>query len=350
MIACALSGLLCACAVVGPSAVRSGRLAYNEAIIETDNQQMLMLAVRNRYGERASLLTVASVTANVTVTASASVQAGVGDSDSYAGNLVPLGASFLYEENPTISYVPVGGDHYARRLMAPVSLSFLAQLTRNLVDPAPIYYALVSRINEIRNPDFVSPATPPDPRFPRVVEILSTLANAHRLHWLQNPQRGDHLLIVIRNDTPDYADAVRELLTLLGIPHGDPGAERIELPVFLALGDGSAGGIGMETRSVFDLMEILSGVVEVPSRDLDVATRFPESGPVGKRLKVGFSATRPERASVAVQYREGWFYIDERDQSTKLFFRLLTTLLSVTIAEATDTAASTPVLTVPVSR
>jgi hypothetical protein len=50
------------CTVVGPTAVHQGRLAYNEAIIETDNQQMLMVVVRNRYGERSNLLAVASVT------------------------------------------------------------------------------------------------------------------------------------------------------------------------------------------------------------------------------------------------------------------------------------------------
>jgi len=33
-----LSPLLSGCTVVGPTAVHSGRLAYNEAIIKTDNQ------------------------------------------------------------------------------------------------------------------------------------------------------------------------------------------------------------------------------------------------------------------------------------------------------------------------
>jgi hypothetical protein len=53
---------------------------------------------------------------------------------------------------------------------------------------------------------------------------------------------------------------------------------------------------------------------------------------------------------VAVKYRNGWFYIDEKDQATKQYFRLLTTLLSVNIAESTGRASATPVLTVPVSR
>jgi hypothetical protein len=45
-----------------------------------------------------------------------------------------------------------------------------------------------------------------------------------------------------------------------------------------------------------------------------------------------------------------WFYIDEKDQATKRFFRLLGSLLSVAIAESTANASAAPVLTVPVSR
>jgi hypothetical protein len=53
---------------------------------------------------------------------------------------------------------------------------------------------------------------------------------------------------------------------------------------------------------------------------------------------------------VAVKYRNGWFYIDERDQATKQFFRLMGTLWSTTIAESASEVTSAPVLTVPVSR
>jgi hypothetical protein len=40
--------LLSGCTVVGPKSISSGRLAYNEAISETNNQQMLMVMVHNR--------------------------------------------------------------------------------------------------------------------------------------------------------------------------------------------------------------------------------------------------------------------------------------------------------------
>ncbi len=116
-----LSSLLVGCTVVGPAAISSGRLAYNEAITTTDNQQMLMVLIQNRYGERGHLLTVASVTANVSVTTSAGIQAGFGSTSDYRGNLVPFAGSVVYEENPTISYVPVSGEKYLSQLTSPIS-------------------------------------------------------------------------------------------------------------------------------------------------------------------------------------------------------------------------------------
>jgi len=349
---CLIGGLLSGCTVVGPAAIHSGRLAYNEAIVETDNQQMLLVVVHNRYGQRSNLLAVASVTANVRVVTSAGIEAGVGDSDNYAGNLVPFSAGMIYEENPTISYTPVGGEQYSRQMMSPVSVTSLAQITQNLADPAPVYYALVSSINGIYNPDFLSPSSAPDERFVRVVTILTELAVAHRLHWVQDSQQDDRFSIIIDHYSPEYANKVNELLTLLGISAPENRSSRITLPVSLALGGQNSGGIGITMRSVFDLMEILSGAIEIPEQDVasGIAVSYPPPSMVGKQLRVHYSRTKPEHASVAVKYRGGWFYIDEKDQATKLFFRLLTTLLAINIAESTGRTSSTPVLTVPVSR
>jgi len=351
-IACLLGVLLSGCMVTGPSAISGGRLAYNDAIVETDNQQMLLVVVRNRYGERSNLLAVSSVTANITVAVNAGVEAGVGDRDNYSGNLVPFKAGVLYEENPTISYTPVGGEKYANKIMSPVTVTSLAQLTENLVDPAPVYYALVSSINGIYNPEFLSRPDTSDKRFVRIVEIMTELTQAHRLHWIRDSQQADRFSITIDHYLTDYADRVNELLALLGISIPGNHSARIILPVSLAVDGVDAGGIGIITRSVFDLLEILTGAVEVPEEDLasGVAIRYPPPGAVGEQLKVRYSGSRPAHASVAVQYRDGWFYIDDKDQATKLYFRLLTTLLSVNIAESTGRAPAAPVLTVPVSR
>jgi hypothetical protein len=348
----AVIGLLAGCTALGPSAVQSGRLAYNEAISETNNQQMLMAVVHNRYDETAHLLAVASVTANVRVTTSTRVQLGFGDSDNYAGNLVPFSAGAIYEENPTISYTPVAGAKYARQVASPIPLSVLVQLTGTLTDPAYVYSALVSSVNGIRNPDFLFGSTRPDPRFDRFVTIMTTLARAHRLHWISHAQQSDGFSMVIDNDAPEHEAMVRELHSLLGLPLADKAPSPIVLPVSLALHGRNSGGVGITTRSLEGLVEILSAAIEVPEDDRrnGVAANYPPSGPPGHELTIHYSPKKPARAAVAVQYRNGWFYIDESDQATKRFFRLLVALWSVRIAESTPQGSASPLLTVPVSR
>jgi hypothetical protein len=340
------------CTVVGPSAVRNGRLTYNEAINETNNQQLLKAIVQNRYDESASLLAVASVTANVSVTASTGIQVGVGDSDNYEGNLVPLTVGGAYEENPTISYIPVAGARYAEQVFSPVPLVVLVQLTGSLADPAYVYSALVSGANGIQNPDFLFSHTSPDPRFGRLVAILTTLTQANRLHWVTAPERAGQYSIVVDHYAPEYASDVDEFIELLGLPRPAEADLQLVVPVYLALDGRRSGGIGITTRSVGDLIEMLSAAIDVPDEDQQsgFAASFPPLGPAGQDLRVRFSESRPENAAVAVPYRGGWFFIDDADQPTKRFFRLMSALWSVTIADSTAHAASAPVLTVPVSR
>jgi len=265
LIAAIVSGALIAgCATVGPTAINNGRLTYNEAIIATDNQQILMLAVHSRYEERGNLLAVSSVTANVRVSTRAGVELGFGDETNYAGNLVPFGASAFYEENPTISYTPVGGAKYTRQLFAPIPVDILAELANGVTNPAPVYTALISSVNGIYNPDFLAETVESDPRFARVVTLMDTLSRAHRLHWIKDPDAGDSISIVIDRSSPGFENEIGELLSLLGLTAVNNDMQIVVLPVALALVSRQSAGIAIMTRSVWDLLQILSAAIDVP--------------------------------------------------------------------------------------
>lgn len=352
LLACTVGCLLTACSFVGPKAISSGRLAYNEAITETDNQQMLMVLIHNRYGERGHLLTVASVTANVSITSSAGVQAGFGSNSDYRGNLVPFTGGFIYEENPTISYVPVAGERYLRQLTAPVSMALLTQITRSMTDPKPALLTLVAEINGIYNPDFNFGAQDNNKKFERFAEIIAELTRTHRLNWVETYGKPDTFSLVIDQSDAEHAAMVAELLTLLGLTPEKYTEPRIVIPLSLALNSAHEGAIGLTTRSVWDLVEILTARIEVPQIDVQngVVASPPPPGKVGKLLRVHHSESEPEHAYVAVKFRDGWFYIDERDLITKQYFKLLGGLWSLSMASAAQQNTSAPVLTVPVSR
>ncbi len=346
-----ISLVLAGCNALGPNSVRNGRGAYNEAIVQTNQEQMLMSVVRNRYLERSSLLAVTSITANVSLSAGAIVEAGFGDKDNYEGNLTPFTGTVFYEENPTISYTPVDGEQYLHRLFSPLSVEAVAELAGGFTDPAPVYWALIEGVNGAQNPAFLFAGSAPDPRFARFVELMTRLKQANRLHWVKPAGGGGDLAIVIDHFAEDYAAEVDELLEILSLPAVGASGGQVSIPVSLALDGRKLGGIGLSTRPIFKLVEILSASVHVPEADIESgrATRFPPLGVAGQSLKVLHSSSRPDNALVAVRHREGWFYIDDRDLATKGYFRLMEALWSATIAESTSGAAS-PVLTVPVGR
>lgn len=158
--ACVVAGALlsvCSCsrvlgprASLGPGAIVRGRGLYNEVISETNNEQILELIVRARYGEPAGLLSVASVTANLRATASTAAQFGIGPSSNYNGNLVPLSLGFGYEENPTIAYAPIQGERYAKAILSPVSLDVLVLLAGSEHAPARLTSVLVKQLQRLK--------------------------------------------------------------------------------------------------------------------------------------------------------------------------------------------------------
>jgi len=347
-----VGSVLAGCNVVGPSSIRGGRLAYNEAINDTNNQQMLMMIVHNRYEERGNMLMVGSVTANIRISSGVDVQAGFGNDRDYSGNLVPFSGAFIYEENPTISYVPVTGVEYLRQLTMPLPMFLLAQMADSRPDPATAYTMLISSVNRITNADFLfTPQQQPDPRFNRFVEIMTELTQAHRLHWVADAQDKQKFALVIDHSADGNQENVRELLDIVGLPIPSDKEPDLIIPVSMALDGASAGALGITTRSVWDMVEILSSATDVPPADEleGVSTVYPRKGAVGKDLRIQFSQSEPERAYVSVKHRSGWFYIDERDHATKSYFKLLGALWSSAMSSSAGATAA-PVLTVPVSR
>ena len=347
----ALGCLLAGCAIVGPPSIRNGRAVYNDAINDTNNQQLLMVIIRARYSETASLLAVNNVTANVSVSTSTGIQFGFGNESNYAGNLVPFSASAVYEENPTISYAPVEGQKYLRQLTRPVSLSILMPLCEAVVYPAPLLTALIDRVNGLANPAFISSQTAADPRFARFVELVSELAQADVLNWIEDPQQRGRFSAVIHHFRPEREDDVKELLQLLGLSVPMTDASEIVIPVSTGIGGGGSEGIVFTTRSVYNLVEILSAAVDIPGEDLTTgaAIGYPAANSPGKHLHVLRARDKPDNAYVAVKHHGWWYYIDETDQPTKQFFLLVTVLWSVTIAESTAGSQKAPILMLPAS-
>lgn len=344
----ALSG----CAIVGPKAVSMGRANYNEAINKTEDEQMLLSIVKSRYGETFSLLAVSGVAANIRFRANVGVQAGFGPESNYAGNLVPFSGGLAYEENPTITYLPVQGERYLRQLLSPIPLDILILLIRNEAYSVRPFILLANRINDMQNPYFLdAAAAAPDTRFQRFAELHKELDRAGVLQLVANPRKDVPFGLLITGHAPAYSEKVSKYLALLGLPMPTDASKDIVLPIYFGVKWSAMDGIAISTRSTYDLIQILKAAIEVPQEHVDagLAVAFPPMGAAGENIRIHASKEIPQRATVAVKHRGYWFSIDETDMRTKLYYLMVRTLWSVSIASSADHSAA-PVLTIPVSR
>jgi hypothetical protein len=341
------------CAVAGTTAIRNGRAAYNEAMVATNNEQLLAMIVRMRYEEPSGLLAVASITANVRIQASVGAQFGVGPESNYSGNLVPLSAGALYEENPTISYTPVQGQQYLRQMLSPLPLDFMVLLLSALGDSPATMTLLIKGINGIRNPEFLTnPSAAADGRFAQVAELFASLHRRGFLIWTREPGETDTFTLLLQGEGADYAQEITQLHELLGLEKPRRLDEIITLRVVLGVGVPGEGVIELRTRSVFDLFQIAAAAVDVPTKHLEsgLAPPLPPGGPAVAQIRIHRSSGRPGNAMVAVEHHGSWFSIDSTDGASKKTFRILEALMTARITDTAVARSAMPVLTVPVSR
>ena len=340
------------CSVAGTSAIRNGRAAYNEAIIATNSEQILAQIVRMRYLEPSGLLAVASITANVRIQTNVGAEFGVGPESNYSGNLVPLRAGALFEENPTISYTPVEGQQYLRQMLTPLPMDLAVPLLSALGDSPAVMTFLVKEVNGTRNPLFSDPSAPDEEhRFAEIADLFASLHRRGLLLWTEMAGDEAPFGVLMRHNGAGASQDIARLYDLLGL---DPPREigtLDTLPVVFGVGALEANVIELLPRSAFDLLRVAADSVDVPPEHLEsgLASPLPHGGPNTDQIRIRRSADRPSGALVAFRHHGWWFWIDGTDGRSKATFRLLEAIMTARIGD-TVTNSKMPVLTVPVSR
>jgi len=290
---------LAGCAAVGPKSITAGRGVYTEVINRTEDEQILNVLVRMRYEETFGMMSVASVTANLRFTTRAGAQFGVGNSDNFAGNLVPLSAGVAYEENPTISYVPLNGEDFMRRMINPVSASEWILLAGQVKNEGLVLDLGIRSINGLRNTfpgqELLSP------QFTRFVELYTTLRQDAVLDIVQAAESGGdgNYFWDIRDYEDTHSDSVREFINLLGIEVKSDGSQII-LPLLEAVGR-STTAIHVQARSAYDVLRVFETGIEVPSAHLEAGIVEPLKSPVSPSRRfftVRSSGKRPSSAII----------------------------------------------------
>jgi hypothetical protein len=339
----------------GPGTVPAARFDYNERIAQSWNEQLLVNLVRLRYRDTPYFLEVGTVLAQYQAVRRAAGAASIGVGGGEASSVGPS-AGVDFSESPTITYQPLQGEDFVRRLLEPVPGETLMLLGGSGWSVERLLLCCVNGVNGIPNLPSAAGPTPSvvrvDERYRAVARLLRRLQAAERLQSVRGP--GGRADARLRIATPDAADTatIDSLAALLKIERGAR-----ELDVTTDDGVERPAELRLRLRSLLGAMFYLSQAVEVPAEDakagLVTVSRMPDgtaadwAALMGNIFRVKTSENRPARAFAAVRYRGHWFYIDDTDLESKTTFGLLSNLFSLQSAQS---RAASPLLTVPAGK
>ena len=339
---------LCACAEIGPRSVSAGRAVYADVINQTEDEQLLNMIVRMRYDETFGMLSVASVTASLRFRAQAGAEVGIGSSDDYEGNLVPFSSGIAYEENPTVTYIPLSGEDFSRRMLSPVTLEEWELLGGYARDKGEVFNLITQRVNQLRNP--MTGEEQPSDEFNRFIELYGYLRDVDILQVVDMSTDGitKRYAWRLRRYGEANRELVREFLDLIGVDLEVDGSP-LSLPLSVRE-DSQDSEVVLEARSPLQVIRAFGYGIDIPSEHLEAGIAEPVqlTWSLDHVIRIHSSDTPPDNATVKTLFRDQWFYIDATDTSTKRGFMFLRILVGIRMSHSSDTTQR-PMLTLPVN-
>ena len=355
-LAAALLGLaVAACRSIGPVTVSHDRIDYGTAIGNSWKEQTLLNIVKLRYGDMPVFLEVAQVIAGY------QLQSAIGGSftagnfnSSLVGPFTASGsanAAGTYTDRPTVTYSPLTGVDFLKRLMTPVPPSSVLFMLQSGYSAERVMPILLQAINGIENGSNRL-NRPADPKFTRLIELVreGQLSGAIQIR-IERAKDGaeSSVLIFGPSKDPELAARGREIKSILGIK-----PELRELKVYYGGYSERDDEIDMMTRSMLQIMLEFAAVVRVPASDVEQGKAAPglidtptAGAPNGPPLRVLVTDTPPRNPHVAVQYDNKWFWIADTDIQSKYTFGVIMLLFSIADTGARGAA---PVVTIPANQ
>jgi hypothetical protein len=395
----------------GPRVLEATHSRYAESIRQVADEEFLLNLVHLRYSERPRTLNVSSIAAQHEVSASAGMTPFFNSASSLGlfksfSTILP-NASASGANRPTLTLIPADNAAAIERLLSPIPHETLLMLTQTSWPTSTVIRLWLERLNGVPNAATASgpqPAAIPDyARFRRIVDLVQSAqdrsvlfvhaeerliersgpipgesigpsdlldAAKHKLEYRPRGdgnswvvvERGRQLVVDISESALDSPE-IRELTELLNL---QPGQKRYEL---LEVGGGvpdpmlhpypATEKLFTTTRSPLQVLFYLANGIEVPAEHVSEGLVHVSNDADGYAFN-SQEITRdlftvhackghrpPKCAFVAVRYRDYWYYIDDRDQTSKSTFALVTQLNRLDFGRD---APGAPFLTLPVGR
>lgn len=366
---------LAGCSSIGPGTVSRDRFEYSAAIGDSWHRQALLNIVKMRYVETPIFVDVGQIVASYTLESGIGAGAEIDPSESN-DDLAMLSGHASYSDRPTVTYTPLTGSRFVKSLMTPLPPASVLFVIESGWPADAVMLLSVSSINGLQNQrSTIGGTTAPDAGFLRAIHLMRRLqlAGGLSLRIEEDEQRKQTAFLRIlparagaegadRDAAADTAAAAAELRRLLGLA---PDANEVRI----RFGRASEGGdvVAMTTRSILQLMSTMAAQIEVPAEHLaehrvptglaeasaaagtrdtaDTADPAADALAVGARMiTIHCTVERPADAFAAVQYRQHWFWIDDRDLQSKRVFAFM--MMLFTLSE-TGEREPLPLITIP---
>ncbi len=310
---------------------------YNNAIAQSNDQQLLLNLVRLRYRDSVVFMDIRGVTTQHQFTFGLSAETLLPFERLGDGSVLAL-PNIQQSETPTISYVPLQGIEFSKSLLAPISSDTIVLLASSGWSIERLLTCCVERLGVLSNAPSASGPTPqrlPDnSEFRAAANILRQLQRDERVFVEHEPSedgsRSDTFL-VIDAETSASCERLRELLSAPSCT--------MRFRLMQRRSQMKEGQLVAQTRSVLGALYALSHAVSVPPEHEAaglVTTSVIESeyttswrAFLGEQFRVQVSGSEPSDAYVKIAYRDHWFWIDDSDLEAKTTFNLMAFLLTL---------------------
>jgi hypothetical protein len=262
-----------------------------------------------------------------------------------------MGGSGKYIDRPTITYSPITGQKFNLSFMKPIPPGVVLFLIQSGWPADLILSITLDSINGLRSR--VSGGAnmrSGDPEFYRFIDLFRKVQNsgAVGMRVIKVNQTKESTLIFFYDKrlTSDIRSALEEINSLLSLK---PDVREFEITYGLV--PQTDNEICMLTRSMMQVMVELAGQVDIPPSHVKegrAALAFEKEEVKaelsGKIIHIKTAVEKPAEAFTVVEYRDNWFWIDDRDYRSKRTFAFLMMLFSLT---ETGGKEGLPLVTIP---
>jgi hypothetical protein len=342
--------LFAGCTNIGPGTVARDRYGYSDALSDSWKRQTLLNIVKLRYLDPPVFVDVGQIVAGYSLETAVSAGGQLSSASAIQGDSANLGAVARFTDRPTITYTPLTGNQFVKALMTPLPPEAVFFMIQSGWPADAVLLATAASINGLKNQETsIAGVAPPHPDFVRALTLLRNIQSSGAVSFrvVQDAQENRTSLVTFRSDdvsteTQAMGRELRELLRL------DPDVREFAL-VFAGTAENGR-ELAILTRSILHIMTTIAGQVEVPPEDVEQGRATPglvsghDPATSYGLVRIHSSSGEPTDASVAVEYRDHWFWIDDRDLRSKRAFAFMQMLFTLSDTGARE---APPLITIP---